>query len=342
MLTFIYFILILGLIIFIHEFGHFIMAKKAGVYCYEFSLGMGPKMFSFNRKNDETVYSLRLFPIGGYVQMAGEEIELDEKIPKNKRMQAKTICQKIKIVLAGVCNNFILGLVLLLLYSFIYGSFETKPYVKDTDPNYNAYKLNIKTGDLIKKINDKKVRTVDDALIEFQLVEKGSTIKFTLEDENGIREVSVVPTKEDDSYIYGISLTDAPTKGFVNKIKYGFSKFGSIFRTMFKVVGGLFTGRISLDNLSGPVGIYSTVGEYRKTGFKNIMYLTAYISINVGFVNLIPFPAFDGYRALCLLIEKIRGKQVSPKIENTINTIGFVLLIILVVVITIKDIIKLF
>ena len=87
-MTLIYFVLILGLTIFIHEFGHFIMAKKNGVYCYEFSLGMGPQIYSFKRKNDETTYSLRLFPIGGYVQMAGEEIEVDEKIPKNKRMQS--------------------------------------------------------------------------------------------------------------------------------------------------------------------------------------------------------------------------------------------------------------
>ena len=111
---------------------------------------------------------------------------------------------------------------------------------------------------------------------------------------------------------------------------------------MGKIIGSLFTGRLGLDSLSGPVGIYQVVGEQRKAGFENIMYLTAYISINVGFVNLIPFPAFDGGRALFLIIEKIRKKPVKREVENTIHSIGFVLLMILVVVITIKDVIKLF
>src|SRR5574344_1051051 len=105
-MTLIYFILILGLTVFIHELGHFIFAKRSGVYCYEFSLGMGPKLYSFKRKNDETTYSLRLLPIGGYVQMAGEEVEVDENIPVKRRMQSKTVWQRFKIVVAGALNNF--------------------------------------------------------------------------------------------------------------------------------------------------------------------------------------------------------------------------------------------
>src|SRR5574344_2029938 len=123
-MTLIYFVLILGITVFIHELGHFLMAKKNGVYCYEFSLGMGPKIYSFKRKNDETIYSIRLFPIGGYVQMASEEIEADENIPVKKRLQSKTIWQRFKIVVAGALNNFILGILLLFLIGIFYGSPE--------------------------------------------------------------------------------------------------------------------------------------------------------------------------------------------------------------------------
>lgn len=347
MLALIYFILILGLIVFIHELGHFIFAKKAGVHCYEFSLGMGPKIYSFRRKNDETTYSIRAFPIGGFVQMAGEEIDCDDDIPKEKRMQSKTTWQRFKIVVAGAFNNFLLGLFLLFLMALIYGSPETKPYINETSKDYNAYKVGIRENDLILKINGKKVSTIDDVLLEFELIKKGDPIKLSLRDEKGnIKDVSVIPTKEKiddvDTYVYGISFSNKRNTGFVNSLKYMFTKFASIYRSMVNIILNLFTGHLGINSLSGPVGIYSVVGEQAKTGFANLIYLIAFLSINVGFVNLIPFPAFDGGRALFLIIEKIRKKPISQKTENTIHSIGFILLMILVLVITVNDIIKLF
>ena len=347
-MTLIYFVLILGITVFIHELGHFLMAKKNGVYCYEFSLGMGPKIYSFNRKNDETTYSIRLFPIGGFVQMAGEDIEEEEDIPKNKQMQSKTIWQRFVIVLAGVFNNFILGFVLLFLMALIYGSVSQKPVVTNVDSKYNAYKVNVREGDTILKVNGKRTRTLDDVILEITLTKQGEAIKLDLVDkDNNKKSVSVLPTKvenEDgsESYIYGLGWGGETEKGLIPSFKYAVQKFSSLFRSMGKIIGSLFTGRLGLDSLSGPVGIYQVVGEQRKAGFENIIYLTAYISINVGFVNLIPFPAFDGGRALFLIIEKIRKKPVKREVENTIHSIGFVLLMILVVVITIKDVIKLF
>ncbi|MDD7629871.1 MAG: M50 family metallopeptidase [bacterium] len=347
-MTLIYFVLILGITVFIHELGHFLMAKKNGVYCYEFSLGMGPKIYSFNRKNDETTYSIRLFPIGGFVQMAGEDIEEEEDIPKNKQMQSKTIWQRFVIVLAGVFNNFVLGFVLLFLMALIYGSVSQKPVVTSVDSKYNAYKVNVREGDTILKVNGKRTRTLDDVILEITLTKQGDAIKLDLVDkDNNKKSVSVLPTKvenEDgsESYIYGLGWGGEPEKGLIPSFKYATQKFSSLFRSMGKIIVSLFTGRLGLDSLSGPVGIYQVVGEQRKAGFENIIYLTAYISINVGFVNLIPFPAFDGGRALFLIIEKIRKKPVKREVENTIHSIGFVLLMILVVVITIKDVIKLF
>ena len=340
-MTLIYFILILGITVFIHEFGHFIMAKKHGVYCYEFSLGMGPKLYSFNRKNDETTYSLRLFPIGGYVQMAGEEIEEDKKIPKDKRMQSKNTWQKLTIMLAGVFNNFVLGFILLFLMAIFYGAPETKPIIKES--SYNAKIVGIKSGSVIKKINNKRVKTLDDAMLEFQFIKEGENITVLVDNNGKESSVTVIPTKnEDGNYVYGLSFDNTIHKGFISSVKYSLVKFSSICRNMVKVIGSLFTGKLGINSLSGPVGIYNVVGEQSKLGFQNVIYLTAYISINVGFVNLIPFPAFDGGRALFAIIEKIRKKPIDPKVENTIHTIGFALLMILIVVITINDIIRLF
>ena len=139
MLTLIYFILMLGIIVFVHELGHFIWAKISGVYCYEFSLGFGPKIFSFKRKNDETLYCLRLFPLGGYVAMAGEEVDDDKSVPKHKKMYNKPWYKKLIIVLAGVTHNFILGFLVLFIMALCYGSLSTKPVlgiVEKTSPSY--------------------------------------------------------------------------------------------------------------------------------------------------------------------------------------------------------------
>ena len=131
-MTIIYFILILGITVFIHELGHFIFAKKFGVYVYEFSIGMGPRLFKFNRKNDETDYCIRLFPIGGFVQMAGEEVEVDEKIPENKRLQSKPAYQRLLIMVAGVMMNFLLAIVLLFCIGLFNKVTFNNLYVEDS------------------------------------------------------------------------------------------------------------------------------------------------------------------------------------------------------------------
>ncbi|HOO67907.1 MAG TPA: M50 family metallopeptidase, partial [Bacilli bacterium] len=323
----IYFIIILGLIIFIHELGHFILAKRNGVYCYEFSLGMGPKIFSFKRKApDETTYSLRLFPIGGFVQMAGEEIEQDKNIPEENRMQSKTIWQRFKIIVAGAFNNFILGLLLLFLISIIYGSYEIKPYIGEVSESYGAYTAGVISGDLIKSINGKTVNTIDDVLLEIELIDDTETVTMVLEDfDSNTRTIEITPTmdEETDSYVYGFSLASTRTYGLKNAITYTFSEFVSIYKSMFVVLKNLITGGLSINSLSGPVGIYNIVDEQSKIGFENIIYLAAFISINVGFINLLPFPALDGGRVLFLIIEKIRKRPINQKVENTINLIGF-------------------
>lgn len=347
-MTLIYFILMLGIIVFIHELGHFFWAKKSGVYCYEFSLGFGPKLFSFKRKNDETLYCLRLIPVGGYVAMAGEEVDNDESVPKDKKMYNKPWYKKLIIVLAGVINNFILGFVILFVMALCYGSYTTKPIIGEVAKDSACEKAGMKTGDKIIKINGKKTNTWDDVTLTLTLANNEKAQSIVVETKSGEeKELKVTPKKIKDkegnvSYSYGIGLDSTKHKGFSNAFKYATSKFGSTFNSMIVTIKALVTGKIGLGALSGPVGIYTIVGSQSKAGLSGLLYLLAYLSINVGFINLIPFPAFDGYRAVVILFETITKKKVNPKVDAIINNIGLMLLFALMIFITVKDVLKLF
>lgn len=374
MLTFIYFILVLGITVFIHELGHFIFAKKAGIYCYEFSLGMGPVIWKFNRKNDETTYSLRLFPIGGFVQMAGEAVDLDENIPEDKRMQSKSWFQRFMTVIAGILFNFLLAIIIFFIVGMIVGTDDQKAYVSSIGENFKASSTNLRVGDEILKINGKSSWSNSKALL-LMMVNNGKTISLDVKHEDGSKELIVLePTlvkeildddknvigyevldeKTDDAiYKFGIGLASKETSVKVNSVLdffknvyhaliYAFVSFIGLIDQMVHIIMYLFTGKLSLSSLSGPVGIYQVVGESAKYGFIYVVYLIGYICVNVGFINLLPLPAFDGGRLFFMIIEAIRKKPVSPKVENIIHSVGLVLLMILMVVISFNDIIKLF
>lgn len=349
MMTLIYFVLILGIIVLVHEFGHFIFAKMFGVYVYEFSIGMGPKIFSKRRKNkkDETEYCIRAIPIGGFVQLAGEEVEDDTTIPKEKKMYSKPIWQRFLIMFFGAGNNFILAILILLLCGMFFGSYNMDPVVTKLTPGYPMETSGIEVGDEFVKINGNSISTSDDVRIYFSLATPGEAINLEMKKEDGkIVTYEINPLKEEldegTSYKYGIEFTVEKEKGFFAPFKYAFTKTGALFKQMFITFKMLFTGQVGMDNLSGPVGIYSIVGQTRSAGFESVLQLVALLSINVGFINLIPFPAFDGGRILFLVIEKIKGSPVNPKVENILHSIGFILLLILLVYITFNDIIRMF
>jgi len=341
-MTLIYMILILGIIVFIHEFGHFLFAKKAGIYVYEFSLGMGPRLFKFNRKNDETEYSLRLLPIGGYVQMAGEEVEVDTNIPENMRMQSKSWAQKFLTIIAGIMFNFILSIIVFFIVGLVNGASQNKPYINYIEDGVNSSVVSV--GDRIVAVNGKKVIFTDLLVLDVQL-NSGKPLNLTIQNESGKKDVVLNPIEVNEngnvSYKYGIGLGDDVKTGILPSIGYSFSKFASLFLQMILVVFNLIVGKLGLSSMSGPVGIFNVVGESARAGLINIVYLIGFISLNVGFMNLLPIPALDGGRILFLIIEKIKGSSVDVKVENTIHAIGFALLMILMVVITFNDILKL-
>lgn len=345
-MTLIYFIFVLGVTVMIHEFGHFLFAKKAGIYVYEFSIGMGPRIFHLKRKNDETIYAIRLFPIGGFVSMAGEDLEADYSIPKEKQMCNKTWMQRFLTLIAGVLFNFVLAILLLFTIALINGTPAFKPYIEHLESGYPITQTNIQSGDLIVKIDGKKINSMDRLLLELQ-IRNQKTLDITVQHQNReLETITVHPVEVEENgvkgYRYGFTLDTTTRTGILPAFQYAFMKTGSLIEQMTLIIGYLFTGRLSLNNLAGPIGIFTIVGETAKTGFLNLLYLIAYLCINVGFINLVPLPAFDGGRLLFLVIEKIKGSRVSPKVENIVHTVGFVFLMVLMVFITYNDILRLF
>ncbi len=359
-MTLIYFILILGIVVFIHELGHFLFAKKAGIYVYEFSLGMGPRLFKFNRKRkvkgkdgkvtyepDETDYCIRLLPIGGYVQMAGEEVEADESIPADRRLQSKPWLSRFMTMVAGVMFNFLLAIVLLFFIGLING--VTLDSTKLVNIDSSIYPT-LKEGDRIVKIGGKMVNNYDKLALELT-VQGNKKFDMEVKHANGNKEIVPVEPKEvlDENgellgYDYSFQVDGDDYHSLWGAIRYAFGKFFSMIEQMFFTILYLCTGTLSIKMLSGPVGIFSVVGQAASgtAPFLSLVSLLALISVNVGFINLLPFPAFDGCHALFLIIEKIKGSPVSPKIENTIHNIGFLLLMLLMIYITYNDILRLF
>ena len=341
------FILILGSIVFVHEFGHFIFAKLMGVYVYEFAIGMGPKLW--RKKGKETEYTLRAIPIGGFCMMAGEDLEDDDlkKVPKDKRLQFKKPWQRFLIMFFGAGNNFIFAILLLFLIGLIWGGTSMEPVITSVTKNSAAAISGIESGDRILEINGHSISTTDDISLYLAIAdpEEASDIKVEKEDDS-VKTYSVQPKKQKVDgkvvYQYGIGMVQEKEYGFFSAIEFTYKKTVSIFKQMAITIGYLFTGGISISQLSGPVGIFSIVGDQSSAGIMNIIYLIAFLSINVGFINLIPLPAFDGGHILFILIEKIKGSPVNPETENKIHTIGLFLLMLLMIVITFNDILRLF
>lgn len=341
------FILILGSIVFVHEFGHFMMAKLTGVYVYEFAIGMGPKLWS--KKGKETEYTLRAIPIGGFCMMAGEDLEDDDlkKVPKNKRLQSKKPWQRFLIMFFGAGNNFIFAILLLFAIGLIWGGSSMEPVVTSVLKNSAAANSGIEAGDRILEINGHSISTTDDISLYLAVADPEEASDIKVEKENdSVKTYSVQPKKKkvdgQTTYQYGIGMQQEVQHGFLAAIQFTYKKIISIFKQMAVTVGYLFTGGISISQLSGPVGIFSIVGDQSSAGIMNIIYLVAFLSINVGFINLLPIPAFDGGHILFIIIEKIKGSPVNPETENKIHTIGLFLLMLLMVVITFNDILRLF
>lgn len=339
--------IMLGLIISIHEFGHFIAAKKSGVYVDEFSLGMGPLIFKYKPKKSETTYSLRLLPIGGFVSMAEKE-DKDSDVSKDRVLENKGFFKVLWVLINGIVFNFILAIVLFFISGLMYGKPVQEAIVNSVVEGETAQIAGISPGDKIIKVNGHKISTFDDFILEATAKKvKDNKYIVTVIKENGeVKEYELTPRIEynenTEVKVYGIAFN--PTvykKGFKNALSYAFTGTIDNTKTIFKILGSLFTGKVSIKNLSGPVGIYSIVDKVKVEGLEMLFYLTAYLSINVGIVNLLPIPVFDGGRVFILFIEKIIGRKTDEKLETILNYVGFGLMILLMLFVTFNDVSRL-
>ncbi|MFH1939309.1 MAG: RIP metalloprotease RseP [bacterium] len=346
MLTIIAFIFVFSILIFFHEFGHFIAAKASGVMVYKFAFGFGPRILGF-RKN-QTEYLICLIPLGGYVKMAGEMGEGDvketsEEVSEKQRFDKKTLGIRALIVALGPFMNIATAVVIFSLIFFTNGIPVVTNCISTVIENGPAEQAGILSGDKIIAINSIKM---EDPNRIANIINKssGEELQITLDREGDIIEVFVIP-EYDDNYKKG--LIGITFEIFVEKINI-FSAFSkgliatiNIIKLIFTNTVEMITGKVPVE-IAGPLGIAQMTGEAAKLGFLNLLYFTAILSIFIGLFNLLPIPILDGGHLLILAIEKLRGKPLEPEKINFMYLIGISLMIIIFIIATYKDILRVF
>ncbi|MDO4197669.1 MAG: RIP metalloprotease RseP [Erysipelotrichaceae bacterium] len=352
-------ILMMGLIIAIHEFGHLVAAKIFNVYVSEYSIGMGP-LICF-KQYGETKYSLRAFPLGGFCAIAGDndndlEPSVDTtNIPYERTLKGISPIKKIVVMLAGIFMNFILAWVIfsMVILSNGYYATSSKPQIEAVVENSPAEAAGIMAGDIVEKAELPNGLSITpdtySELVSFLSAYDGNGAwKFRIDRDGTKVDIEVTPefNIEEDRYLVGISFSNAGTElvemNIFNCFYYSLDYMKMLVKLMISSIVSMFTGRLGIDNLSGPVGIYSTVAETVNLGFVYYIQLIAIISMNIGIMNALPLPIFDGGRVVITLFEVIIGKPISKKLESVIMTASMVLLILLMIVVTYNDIGKVF
>ena len=355
--TLVLFLLLLTIVISLHELGHLIAAKIFGVYCQEYSIGMGPKLWSF--KGKETEYSLRAIPIGGFVAMSGDDSSslessvYDTNIPGDRTLKGIAVWKRIIIMLAGVTMNMLLAIFIYSMVVLSSGAYVTgtKPVVASLIENSPAEKIGIKEGDVINKIGFENGMVISpetySELVSFIATYDGNgpwTIEVDRNSEKITYEFEPEYRADEDRYIMGIVFSDKAIEvvevNIFNCFFYGFKYTMFILRMTIASLVTLLHGK-NLESLSGPIGIYNTVAQTAALGLDYYFSLIAMISVNLALINVLPLPVLDGGRVLLLLIEVIIGHPLSKKSEEMIMQVSVILLLILVFFVTYNDISRL-
>ena len=343
-------LLVFEFLIFIHEFGHYITARIFKVTISEFSLGFGPELVSYESKKTGIKYKLAAFPLGGFVAMVGEDEETDDPNAFNK----KPAWQRFIITAAGATVNIVAGfLAMIIIVSFIkignttYGApmedelLHSLGYETVND-EYRSDDSGLKYGDEIVKVNGKSVRIYDE--LSYQIMRYGhESIDLTVIRDGETVVINDVrfPTVEEQGQTFGIidfKITGYVEKGVFKVIGLSVRKAALVMRMCWESIIDLITGRYTVEAVSGPVGISAAIGDAASAGILSLLNITVLISMNLGFMNLVPFPALDGGRLITILIEMITRKKIPAKVEAMINGIGITILFALMILILFKDV----
>ncbi|MCM8784274.1 MAG: RIP metalloprotease RseP [Candidatus Omnitrophica bacterium] len=342
------FLFVLSVLILVHEFGHFITARRLGVKIERFSLGFGPVIFSFRGK--ETEYCFSLIPVGGYVKMAGEN-PTEALCGERWEYRSQPIRNRFLIVLAGPLLNYILGFFVFWLV-FATGYPTVTPRIGNVVKDYPAEKAGLQEKDLILKIDQHPVKTWEE-LTEIIHNTKKEYLELTLERQGKIMKIAVVPKREVFTDILGrrqeIALIGIKPSEEFTRMRYPFLKSGFLSgkkvlyltRITFLALSRLVIGRMALkESVSGPLGIFFITKWAAELGLNALLNLLAVLSISLALFNILPIPVLDGGHIFFLIMEKIRGRAISVRTQETISRVGMTLLIILMIFVFYNDLIR--
>lgn len=355
--TILAFIIVLGVLVMVHELGHFLAAKKLGVKVLEFAIGFPPRVFSFKKK--ETKYSIGAIPLGGYVSMLGENEKSDDK----RAFINQTPGKRLIIAAAGVVMNFLLAWFLLFIgFSIGMSPVVSAPseipgkvisnqiYIVDIEKDTPAEKAGLKAGDILlsfQKDSDEFVPLDSNDVVEYTKANANQEIVVNYKRDNQIG-MQNVKLNEADKTPLGVALTDYSIirvpfyKSFYVSLRETAKITSLTFSFIKNLFSTLFTQGEVIEGVGGPVAIFTFSGMAFRAGWMVFLQFIAMLSVNLGLINLLPIPALDGGRVLFILIEKLFGRKVvKEEVENIIHAIGFILLILLIIAISYRDVVRL-
>jgi len=359
------FIVVLTIVVFFHELGHYLVARWNGVDCEAFSIGFGPELFGWNDKNN-CRWKVCAVPLGGYVKFLGDanaasmpDFEGDEgpqltEREKAGRFEHKRIGQKAAVVAAGPIANFILAIVIFAGSFYFVGRYVSDPVVSEVLADSAALEAGFQQGDIIKKINGDDVTSFSD-IPRAVAPSHGIEMIFTVSRDGQEIDIPVTPrlTEREDRFgtkqkVGLLGITSKREDANVRKKEYGFIEaFNSgayetyfVIKRTLQYIKGIFTGRESVDQISGPIGIANTVNDFWGEGLQNVIILTAVLSVSIGLLNLFPIPILDGGHLVFYAYEAVFGKPVNAKVQEVAFRIGFILLIGLMLFATNNDVVR--
>ncbi len=318
-----------GFLIFIHELGHFLAAKKAGIGVVEFSLGMGPRIWK--KQGKETLFSLKLFPIGGSCMMVGEDEDIEDERAFNKKSKRA----RIGVLAAGAGMNLVFGVILVFIIQCFVPQFVTTR-IEDV---YLEEQTAFQAGDRIVRCDGYGVLNYTDLSLAINFIDSDTFDATVIRDGERVKltDISIIDTEEGKRIGISFGVEDMTIGSVFTQTA---TESLSIVRSVWKSLAFLVTGRVGVGELTGPVGITAMIGDTVEYGALPVLNLVALIAINLGVMNLLPLPALDGGRILFILIEAVMGRPIPPEKEGIVHLVGFGLLMLLTVFVFINDIIR--